>query len=247
MDAPPSLVRLVIGGLLLDPRAYRAQRDHPSRVQRGILLVVIIAAVVSLAALIGNLGAYYAQPDPQTVTATVYEGIVGMPWYQDLKATTPELARSIDELFTQNPVFSLTPTPQQSLVALVIAPFSALLGWFIGGSVVHIAARAFGGVGQYGQTLATIALTSSVNLLGLVQLVPFAEQFPGSLLLASALLGSLATYVAVRETHGLAPWRAFWAVLVGPLLVTVLLVSIYCCFVLLVAGAAGSLMQGAAR
>lgn len=246
MDAPPSIARLAVGGLTLDPRAFRAQRDHPAGTRRGLLFVLGVSLLVSVAGLIGNLGAYFTQPDPQAVAETIRDGVAAMPFYRSLATDAPELAVALDELLAQPGALSLTAAPQQSLLALLVGPLLSAVSWFIGGSVVHIAARAFGGVGRYGQTLATVALASSANLLGLVQVVPYAQQLPFALLIASGLLGMLASYVAVRETHGLAPWRAFWAVLIGPLLLTVLVVGLYCCVVLLGVAAASGL-QGAAR
>lgn len=247
MDAPPSLVRLAVGGLLLDPRAYRAQRDSPTGLRRGLVLVLLIGALVGLAALIGDLGEYFTQPNPQQVNQTIYDGLVAMPWYDQAAQTNPELVALIDSAFAGPGGFSLTPTPLTSFFGLLLAPVLGVVGWFIGGAFVHLAARAFGGVGSFGQTLAATALASAANLLGLVQVVPYAELIPGSLIIATGLLGLIATYVAVRETHGLPAWRSFWAVLVGPLLLSVLLLSIYCCVVFVFAGALGSLAQGGVR
>lgn len=246
MDAPPSLVQLALGGLLLDPRAYRAQRDNPAGLRRGLVLVLLIGLLVGLAALIGDLGEYFTQADPQVVSRTIYEGLVAMPWYEQVVQVNPEFATTLESLFASPGGFSLTPTPLASLFGLLLTPIFSVIGWFIGGSFVHLAARAFGGAGAFGQTLATTALASSASLLGLVQVVPYAEMIPGSLLIASGLLSLLGTYVAVRETHGLPPWRSFWAVLVGPLLLSVLLLSLYCCVVFVFAGALGGLLQGGA-
>jgi hypothetical protein len=247
MDAPPPLVRLAIGGLLLDPRAYRAQRDDPAGLRRGALLVLLIGLALGAAALIGGLGVYLTQPSAQLLNETIYNGIVAMPWYREASGSAPELVALIDDFFLNQGGIALTPSPLISLLGLITTPLITLLAWLIGGSFLHLVVRAFGGAGRFAQTLATTALAASANLLGLVQLVPYAEQIPGSLLLASGLLGMLASYVAVRETHGLAPWRAFWAVLLGPLLLSVLLVALYCCAIFLFAGAAAGLSQGAAR
>lgn len=239
MDSPPSLVRLALGGLLLDTRAFRAQRDYPGGVRRGLLLVALIGLAVGLAALIGDLGEYLTQPDPETVRETIYSGITRMPWYGEARETTPELAELVDQTFSRPGAFALTPTPLASALGVLIGPLAGIISWFIGGSFIHIAARAFGGAGSYSQTLAAYAVAHGVNLLGLVQVVPYAEQLPFALLGAGTLLGMIASYVAVRETHGLPPRRAFWAVLIGPLLLGVLLVGAYCCLIFVVIGLAG--------
>jgi hypothetical protein len=247
MDAQPSLVRLALGGLLLDPRAYRAQRDHPAGLRRGLVLVLLIGLLVGLAALIGDLGESLTQPDPRAVSEVVLRGLTSMPWYQDALVESPELAANLEQAFGQPGALPFTPSPLSSAAGVVLTPLFGLLGWLISGTVVHIAAKAFGGAARFGQTLAVTALASSASLLGLVQVVPYAEQIPGSLAVASGLLGLIATYVGVREAHGLPGWRSFWAVLIGPLLLSVLAVALYCCVVFVFASAMGSLAQGAAR
>jgi hypothetical protein len=247
MEAQPSLMRLALGGLLLDPRAFRAQRDAPGGARRGFVLVLLIGLLVGIAALIGNFGETLTQPDPQLVSETLVRGIKAMPWYQQALEESPALAESVEQSLARPGAFSFTPTPLASLVATVLAPVLAVLGWLISSTVVHLSARAFGGVGRFGQTLATTALASGASLLGLVQVVPYAEQIPGSLGLASGVLGLLATYVAVRETHSLPPWRSFWAVTLGPLLLGLLLLGLYCCVVIFFAGALENVMQGGAR
>jgi hypothetical protein len=247
MDAQPSLVRLALGGLLLDPRAYRAQRDHPAGLRRGLVLVLLIGLLVGVAALIGNLGESLTQPDPEVASDVILRGLMSMPWYQDALEESPEVAASFEQAFAQPGAFSFTPSPLSSALTAVLTPLFSLAGWLISGTVVHIAAKAFGGAARFGQTLAVTALASSASLLGLVQIVPYAEQIPGSLGLASGLLGLIATYVGVREAHGLPAWRSFWAVLIGPLLLTVLAVALYCCVVFVFASALGNLGQGAAR
>jgi hypothetical protein len=244
MEAPPSLVRLALGGLLLDPTAYRAQRESPVGMRRGLILVLLIGLLVGVAALIGDVGELLTQPDPQAVSDTLRSGLTAMPWYEQAVEATPGFADAFEQFFAQIGGLSFTPTPLGSALGVLTTPLVAVISWFIGGAMVHLIARAFGGTGRFGQTLAATALASSANLLGLVQVVPYAEVFPGALLLAGLLLGLLCSYVAVRETHGLASWRAFWAVTLGPLLLSLLLLALYCCVVFVFAGAFGSFVQG---
>ncbi len=242
-----TIFRLALGGLLLDARVYRAQRDSPTGVQRALLVVVLVGFLVGLAAWIGDIGEYLTQPDPQAVRDTLYTGLTAMPWYDQVARANPEFVVAFEQLFADPSTFPLTANPLVGALGIVLAPLAGIIGWFLGGSVVHIAARAFGGTARYPQTMACTGLASGVNLLGLVQIVPYAEVVPGGLWLSTTLLGLLATYVAVREAHGLAPWRSFWAVLIGPLLLIVMLVALYCCIVFFFAAAVGSLIGGAGR
>lgn len=245
MESLSTIVRLGLGGLFLEPRAYQAQRDMPGGAGRGAALVALVALLVAAATLIGDLGEYLTQPDPALVSETLYSGLTAMPWYEELTASSPELAASFEQLFNQTGGFSLTPSPMTGVISLFASPLIALISWLIMGAVVHVAARAFGGGARFGQTLACTAVASGAGLLGLVQVVPYAETIPGALLLATSTLGLLSTYVAVREAHGLPPWRSFWAVLIGPTLLTVLLAGLYCCVVFLFASALTGLGGGA--
>lgn len=223
MGSLTTLFQLALGGLLLDPQAFRIQRDAPEGFGRGALLVALVGLAVGLAAWIGNFGVYLTQPDANAFRDTLYDGVARLPLYQNLVAETPELGVAFEEAFNQPQGGGLLATgPIESLAGVLFAPVFALLGWFIVGSVVHIAARAFGGSAAYQQTMACTALASGAHLLALVQIVPYAQ------VAATTILGLLATYVAVRESHQLPAWPSFWAVALGPTLL-LLLAAIFSC------------------
>lgn len=240
-------MRLALGGLLLDPRVYRAQRDSPAGVQRALLVVIVVELLVGIAAWIGDVGEYLTQPDPQAVRDTLYNGLTRMPWFERLASSDPEFVALFEQVFANPAAFALAPAPLAGAFEIITAPLTGLVGWFIAGSIIHIAAKAFGGSGRYPQTLACTGVATGVNLLGVVQAVPYAETFPGGLVLSNLLLGLIANYVAVREAHGLTPWRSCWAVLIGPILVIVLLAALYCCIAFSLVGLAGSLIGGGGR
>ncbi|PDW03881.1 YIP1 family protein [Candidatus Viridilinea mediisalina] len=232
MDSIKTTFQLALGGLLLDPAAFREQRDAPDGFARGALLVALIGLLVGVAAWIGNLGVYATQPDATEFSATLYDGITSLPLYQNMVAESPEIGIAFEEAFSQPQDFGvLAAGPAQSFMAIFFTPVFALLGWFLFGSVVHIAARAFGGAATYQQTMACTALASGANLLALVQIVPYAQ------VAATTTLGLIATYVAVRESHQLPAWPTFWAVALGPTLLLVLLGTFFCCFLLLLVSA----------
>lgn len=247
MESLATIFRLALGGLLLDARVYHAQRESPVGVQRALVVVLLVGLSVGLAAWLGDLGEYLTQPDPRATRDTLYAGLTAMPWYDQLAAESLEFVATFEQLFADPANFTLTANPLAGAPGILLTPLIGLVSWVIGGSVAHIAARAFGGTARYAQTLACSGLATGVNLLGLVQIVPYAEQIPGALWLSTTLFGLLASYVAVREAHALAPWRSFWAVLVGPLLAGVLVVGLYCCIVFVFAGALSSLLLGAGQ
>jgi hypothetical protein len=228
------LFQLALGGLLLDQRAFQAQRNAPDGFSRGALLVVLIGLLVGIAGWVGNLGVYLTQPDADAVRDTLYDGLVRLPLYQNLLADRPELGFAIEQAFSQSQGGGLLAAgPLQSALNLIFSPVLALLGWLLIGSIVHVVARAFGGTASFSQTLACTALVSGTSLLMLVQIVPYAQ------VAGTTTLGLIATYVAVRESHGLPAWRSFWAVMLGPLLLAVLLGGFFCCVFFLLVSAAG--------
>lgn len=229
MQSLISLLRLGVGGMLLDPQAYRTQRDAPDGLRRGLLLVLLVGLLVGLAALIGSLLESLAQPSPVAVVETVYAGVRALPWYQEQAAADPSFdaafASSFDGSVANVALFSGGGVAG-GLAQLVLSPVFGVLGWLVGGLFAHLAARALGGAAGLAQTLSVTALSAGAGLLGLVQIVPFA-QVAGTL-----LLGLLATYVAIREAHGLSPWRSLWATLAGPLLLLLLGLILGCAVVL---------------
>jgi hypothetical protein len=239
MESLSTIFRLGLGGLLLDPRAFQAQRDAPGGLRRGFALVALVGLLVGGAAWIGDIGEFLTTPDPAVFTQTLYEGITGLPLYRQVIAEAPELAAAFDQAFAQPQAGLIAQTPLAGAIGLLTTPLLALLSWLLFGTIVHVAARAFGGAASYGQTLACTALASGANLLAIVQIVPYAQ------VAATTILGLIATYVAVREAHGLPPGRAFWAVGLGPLLLAVVGGGLLCCALFLFISALGGAAQGA--
>ena len=237
MESLLAIFRLGLGGLLLDQQAFQAQRDAPDGLRRGFVLVVLVGLLVGLAAWIGDIGEYLTTPNPAQFSATLYEGLTALPLYQDLVAQVPELAAAMEQGLAQPQGGLLGNTPLTGAVGLLTTPLAFSLSWLIFGTIIHIAARAFGGSASFGQTLACTALATGASLLALVQVVPYAQ------VAATTILGLIATYVAVREAHGLPPWRTFWAVSLGPLLLGLIGGGLFCCAFFLFVNALGA--QGA--
>lgn len=241
MQSLLSLFRLGFDGLLLRPEAYRDQRDSPDGLRRGFALVAIIGLLVGVATLIGDLGEYVAQPSAAQISQTIYDGLKAMPWYAQLSEGNPQFPAQFDQIFTQvNQAVQLISGGGLlgSVAGVITTPLLMLVGWLIFGTIAHLMARALGGRAGFSQTLACTALAAGVNLLGVVQLIPFAQ------VAGTTLLGLIASYVAIREAHELAPWSAFWAALLGPLLLAVLLAGLACIVFFFAISALSSAIQG---
>jgi hypothetical protein len=242
MQSVLSLFRLGLDGLLLNPVAYRDQRDAPDGLRRGFALVAIVGLLVGMAALIGNLGEYAAQPRSETVSQTIYDGLRAMPWFEQLSGVDPQFPAQFELTFRQiSQAIQLIGgggSLIRSLIGVVATPLLQLIGWLLFSTVAHLMARALGGRATFSQTLACTALTAGVSLIGIIEVIPFAQ------VAGTALLGLVASYVAIREAHGLPPWSAFWATLIGPALLALVLIALVCVGLFLGLGAFTSALQG---
>jgi hypothetical protein len=244
MQSVRSLFRLGLSGLLLDPQAYRDQRDSPQGLRRGLILIVLVGLLVGVAALIGDLGELVTQPRPETVAKTIYDGIRAMPWFADLSAADAQFPAQFNQLYTQISQAAQTINGGGlvgSLAGIITTPLAMLAGWLLFGAVAHLMARTLGGRASFTQTLACTALSAGVGLLGLVQVIPYAQ------LSGTTLFGLVASYVAIREAHDLTPWRAFWATVLGPALLALALIAVACVVLVLVIGAIGTALPGGSQ
>lgn len=236
MQSVRDLVRLGLGGLFLETAVYREQRNAEDRLRRGFLLVALIGLLVGFATMIGQIGATLLTPNFDTAVRILYDGLVAMPWYEQVRRVDPAFPGQFQQSFDQTVQalrFLSGGGILGGVIGFVVTPFFYLLIWLLFGFLAHLMARLLGGSGTLTQTLGCTALASSANLLGLVQIVPFAQ------VAGTTLLGLIAGYVAIREAHQLAPWRAFWATLLGPLLLVLLFTCALCVLFFVTVNAAG--------
>lgn len=235
MHAVQDYLRMGVGGLLLDVAVYHQQREAPDTLKRGVLLVVLIGLLVAIAAFLGSVAESFVRPPVDQISQTIYEGLIEMPWYQDATEDIPGFEEEFRTEFDQiaNSIASLQGGFMSSIAGIALIPLIMLLGWLIYGMFTHLAARLLGGSGTLKQTLGCTALSAGANLLGIVQIVPFAQ------VSGVALLSLLANYIAVREAHALRPWRALLATILGPLLIVLVFVGLLCVLVAVAPDAAG--------
>ncbi|MEF3275698.1 MAG: YIP1 family protein [Chloroflexus sp.] len=219
MESLSYLFRLSTAGLFLDTNTFRAQRDNPHVLRDGFLVVLLIGVIVGVASFIGNLLTMLATPDPINLLTTVQRELERTALVIELKRQIPTF--ELDPFFTQ--MADAARTLQWSgLIGAAATPFVYLVGWLLYGVVAHLIARSLGGDGDLAQTLGCTALASGANLLALVQIIPFAQ------VSGSTLLGLIGCYLGLRAAHNLPAWRAFWAALLGPILLIVVLLVFSC-------------------
>jgi hypothetical protein len=208
-----------IRGLFLDQTVFQQQRDATDGLKRGFILVLLVGLVLGVAAMIGQVGEFLVSHDIDVAMQVIYERLIVMPWYQNLSSSEP----GFDAIFKQRydqitgiiKLFEQVTIPG-ALLNLVIAPIRQVALWLIYGVVAHMVARIVGGRGSLAQTLGCTALASGVSLLGIIQVVPFAQ------VSGVFLLTMIANYLAIREAHELTPRQAFWATIFAPLLLLLL-------------------------
>ncbi len=213
-------VALGIGGLTLDTAVFRQQRDAPNPLRQGAILVALIGLVVGVATFVGEMGEVMLTRDYEDVTQTLYDGLITMPWYEDLATYDPRFPENFRTQFTTiaNTVQLFQSSVMGGALKIVAIPLLYLATWVLYGGFAHIVARLLGGAATFNQTLGATALASSAHLLGVVKLIPFAQ------LSATTLLALIASYLALRETHNLPPLRTLLVTVVGVVLLCVLLV-----------------------
>ncbi|WP_322821127.1 Yip1 family protein [Chloroflexus sp.] len=232
MESLAHFVRLSTAGLLLDVNTFRAQRDNPYALREGFLVVIVVGVIVGIATLIGNILSRIATPDPTAVLAVLQRYFERIPLFSGLQEVNPD--------FSFDPIFDLltgvfSTLQWSSLIGAIATPLVYVLGWLIYGTVAHLAARSLGGDGTFAQTLGCTALASGANLLAAVQIIPFAT------VAGTTLLGLIGCYLGLRAAHNLPAWRAFWATLIGPILLILILLVVSCgVLAILIASAQGS-------
>ncbi|MGQ9613247.1 MAG: YIP1 family protein [Chloroflexus sp.] len=232
MESLAHFVRLSTAGLLLDVNTFRAQRDNPYALREGFLVVIVLGVIVGIASLIGSILSRMATPDPVAVIEALQRSFERIPLFSGLQEVNPDF--SFEPIFDQlTAVFSIL--QWSSLVGAIATPVVYVLRWLIYGTVAHLAARSLGGDGTFAQTLGCTALASGANLLATVQIIPFAT------VAGTTLLGLIGCYLGLRAAHNLSAWRAFWATLIGPILLILILLVVSCgALALLIASAQGS-------
>lgn len=240
MQSVQHIIRLGFAGMLLSPEAYRDQRDSPDGLGRGFVLIILVGILIGGVSLIGNLGEYISQPSSEAMAQAIYHGLRTMPWFTELSEADPQFPARFDEIFQQiNQISQMINGGglMRSLMGLVTTPALMLLGWLLFSIIAHLMARALGGQASFSQTLACTALASGVQLLNIIQIFPFAQAG------GTALLGLVASYVAIREAHQLPPWRAFWATMLGPIMLSLIMLTLSCVVLFLILGSIGSLLE----
>jgi len=234
---------LVAGALFLRTGAYEEMREARSPFLTGLIIIVVVGVIVSLAALVGTALEWASSPSLADIQEVVYEGITQMPWYQETLRMVPDY----DQIFRQWYDFGWNigrafgdSSPGSALGNVVLIPLGLVVVWLIYGLLAHLFARLLKGEATLSQTLGCTALAVAPQVLKLTELVPYVA--------VGGVVGTwtlICRYVALKQAHGLTWGRAFWATVL-PLLTLLVLSLILAAIGVLIFGTLASVLLGGA-
>lgn len=223
METTTSTFRQAIDAALLRDSAYRSMRDSPNPFSQGLTFVVGVGLIVALLSIVGAILMRLTSPDLGAIQATVWQEIQNMPWVEQIPASERagvmrQVRQSFDIGWRIARMFA--PGIGNAVINVILNPLSLVVGWLLYGFLAFLSARALGGKGRLDQTYGATALAAAPRMLGVVNVLPYVE---------TAGLGTWAlicNYLAIKNTHELSPWRAFWATVIPFILLLLFVVGL---------------------
>lgn len=220
METITTTFRQAVDALLLRDSAYRSMRDSPNPFVRGLLFIVSVGIIVALVSIVGAILLRLTSPDMGAIQEAVWQGMQEMPWVQDVpEDVRPQVLEEVRRNFDLGWRLArqFTPGIGSAILNVILNPIFLVVGWLVYGLLAFLAARALGGTGRLDQTYGTTALAAAPRILGVVNVIPYVETA------GLGIWALICNYLALKNTHDLSPWRAFWATVV-PLILLFLFV-----------------------
>lgn len=235
------------GALTLNQSLFRSLRESPEVVRRGLTLVLLVGLLVGA---VQSLSAMITNSNPERMLSQ-FEETFDQSLQQQSLAANSDSQREAYRIIAENKdgIMSLvralielpTPLPRPATVVLqglgVIAstPLSYLSGLLLAVVLAHIAARQLGGEGSIQQMLGLGALSVAPHALDALSFIPVLGSTLGVIAWA---WGLVILVVATGAAHRLDSGRATLAVLLYPIIASLLLL-LGCCIVFILAIAGG--------
>ena len=239
MQTIVSYFRLLVGALFLRDEAYAQMRDANRPFMKGLILILLVALLFSLAAIVGDTLESMTRPELSSLEEATWREMAEMPWFQEMGQRQPEMLERLRQQleFGWQIARWLSPGPRRTALGLLINPLLLVIGWLIYGLWAHAFATTLGGRANLGQTYGCTALAVSPRLLSLITVLPYAA------------VGGVATtwslvcnYLALKNAHRLSTGRAFWATIL-PLITLVPTLLVLIVLLIVVAVAMGGLVM----
>ena len=240
MNALSEYLNLGLGALFLQEETYARMREDSKRVVKGLIFIVLVGVIVAALAVVGKLLEWSTTPDLSRLKDIVLEEMQRTQWLRSM-AQNPQAMRGFRQgydLWWQIFGSMFGVNLLGAVLNILFNPIILVLRWLIYGVVAFVFARLLGGKGNLSATLGCTALAVAPQMLGVVQFFPYVQL--GGL----TVWGLICTYLGIKVSNELSPWRAFWATLL-PIILLIVLVILFGC----IAGFAfGSLLSsGGAR
>lgn len=200
---------LVARALFLRTDAYEEVREARNPFLDGLLILIIIGVVIALASLVGAVLEWASTPNVESILETVYEGLIEMPWYQDMLDLEPDFAKEFAQWFEIPKTFVKFASGSSLGSAagnLILTPLGLIIRWLIYGLLAHFFARLLKGEANLSQTLGATAIAIAPEILKIAEVVPMAT--------VGGVVGTwtlICRYIALKQVHRLGWSRALWA------------------------------------
>lgn len=227
MLQPRSYPTLIGKALVLEAEPFETLVDDDQPWVEGLFLVFTLGLAVGLARLLGGLLLTASLPPANALLEALLNSWQDVVARVSVTADTAALEATLRQVWAAFTLASGYDTGWPRLLTLIATPAGLVLQWLLAGLIVHLVARALGGVGTINQTLGATALSAAPNVLLLLTAIPFVSV--SALLLNAWSL--LLLYRAVEVTHDL-PWSRAVQAALAPLALLLLLGLV----VLIVAG-----------
>lgn len=215
--------RLAVDALLLRDSAYQSMRDDAHPFTRGLTLIVGVGLLIAIFSLVGTALLRLTSPDTGAIQQAVWEGMQEMPWVQQIPAdrraeVMAEIKRNFDLGWRIVRLFA--PSITRSLINIVLNPMVLIVGWLLYGFLAFLSARTLGGRGRLDQTYGTTALAVAPRMLGVAHVLPYVDTA------GLGIWALICNYLAIKHTHHLSPWRAFWATTIPLILLALFVIGL---------------------
>lgn len=207
---------LVGRALFLRTDSYEEMRQVGSPVGKGLVIILVVGLLVAVASLVGTLLEWATTPDLRAIQETILQGLINMPWYQDMLRVQPEFAQEFERWYNWGWTLANwmgTSSLSTATGNLVLLPLGLVVRWLIYGLLAHLFARLLKGQASLSQTLGCTALAVAPQLLRLAELLPYVSV--GGVVATWTLL---CRYLALKQAHRLSWGRALATTLLPSLI-----------------------------
>ncbi len=210
-----NLISTFINALFLREDAYVRMRDTNRALILGLVLIIVLALLISILALVGDMIEVATGPDLMQIKNAVWQYMVNSSWWKEIPPQGQKQAQQMFEMGWGMPFIFGAPNPVGKAFDLVARPVIWLADWLIFGVIAFLLVRfVFKGEGRLPAFLGVLALAVMPQVFQLLQILPGVE-IDGLLI---NLWSLCCAYLAIKASFGLSVARSFWTTLVTWLL-----------------------------